>query len=516
MIKSPIINIDLHPKRRSAARLIDLLTGVPQATISTQPNTDHDKAGQVTVSLCETLERWENELPIPDPDFCASSIADPVRRKAYDRKVLGSSSSSERPQVLNNIIARLSGLETGSQALKDDAKPPRLDIEKDDLFVQDQHLKDQIKTSLDIDSAMSIDFPLNMINVHINLSFVPKRARTIDSSMHIEVSRKRGLNRTRHFYFGYFGSAETQFELYVLLPEGIGESKEARSSSTRVPDCIIKAWMNEIVLKAAKSTLPHVLRSQWPTTYENEVAKCEAVQEVQKLRSHNENELGHLRRKPRFQVLPREYIGPFWEECMSLLKSAIDAAHPELGYFKDFKLFCHMKNVKDVVYEHSGSLKNLVHTMDTKVNWSNRNFDNQILKSFVTQLIDTDKFWLDLAMTHYIENDGYTLMWKTAYLKKMPEAVAGARRPQISRFHWCHTEQIGSIGFQFQGHEVKKRKGVYYSQFYLPNKNQFAASGTYPWSFKDEILQPLLLSDTFMESLMATEYNGARFTRRDC
>ena len=119
-------------------------------------------------------------------------------------------------------------------------------------------------------------------------------------------------------------------------------------------------------------------------------------------------------------------------------------------------------------------------------------------------------------MTHCIENDGYTLMWKTAYLQKMPKAIMGRGGLNIARYHWCHTEAIGAIRFELWNTGSKERKGLYYTQLYLTNKNQFSASGIYPWSFKDEILQLLLLPDTFANSLTATESNHIRFTQADC
>ena len=335
------------------------MTGSPQeVTVPAQSISNYDSSSSTTISLSETVERWEN-LPIPAPDFCADRIEKWSERKVYDRKEL-SSSGSDRPRVMRNIAARLSGLEIGRADLEADVKPPRLDIGRDDL----PHLKDLIKTSVDIDSAMAIDFPLNMIKVPINLTFILNRGRMIESDMHMEVSRSRGLHQTRHFNIGNFGSSEVRFELYVFI---IGENKEA-VSTTHVPDSIIKPWMNEIMLKAAMMTIPHFLRSQWPSNYENELAKSEAIQEVRKLRVFKVDvSEHHVKRKPRYQTLPPEYIQPFWEECMRLLKAAIDAGHPELKHFKDFKLFYHAKNIKDVVYDNSGNLESLHHLMREKV-----------------------------------------------------------------------------------------------------------------------------------------------------
>ena len=94
-----------------------------------------------------------------------------------------------------------------------------------------------------------------------------------------------------------------------------------------------------------------------------EVAKCEALQETRKLRPEKEE----LRRtKQIFQILPRQYIRPFWEECRRLLNAAIVADHQELRVFKGFKLFCNAKNLKEVVCEWSGNLRNLVNKLSVK------------------------------------------------------------------------------------------------------------------------------------------------------
>ena len=59
-------------------------------------------------------------------------------------------------------------------------------------------------------------------------------------------------------------------------------------------------------------------------------------------------------------------------------------------------------------------------------------------------------------------------------------------------------------------------KGLWYTQCYPANKNQFGSSGVYPWPQKSEALELLVVPHTTVESLMAVENNQVRFTREDC
>ena len=158
---SYLIMIEKHPRVRFAARFIDALNSMTVPAKSTDNNTNEQ------ISLQDILKRWEAK-PIPEPDFC-TIIEDRNKRKAYDRKKLSSSSEADLQSVLRNILDRLFGLETAEGSVL--VNPPELDISKDDYCMSEnpdeREMKNQVKTWLDIDSALCLDFPLEMIDTPI-------------------------------------------------------------------------------------------------------------------------------------------------------------------------------------------------------------------------------------------------------------------------------------------------------------------------------------------------------------
>ena len=218
-----------------------------------------------------------------------------------------------------------------------------------------------------------------------------------------------------------------------------------------------------------------------------------------------------------YQTLPRKYIPQFWKECRRLLDEAITAKHPELQYFKGFKLFCSAKNVKKVIYEESGDVRNLVKTMKREVRWILSYANQWIFQYFNWRFIDPDKFWIDLAIIHFIAVDRITLIWKGSFLEKKLKAFGNPRQFMKSFYNWCHTRDIGSMGFELYGKGSKNWKRIDYSQYYLVIKNESSASyEIYPWPEKCQNLEYLQLPDVFVKSMMATEYGKIRFTSQDC
>ena len=145
------------------------------------------------------------------------------------------------------------------------------------------------------------------------------------------------------------------------------------------------------------------------------------------------------------------------------------------------------------------------------------NTDYRIFQHFNWRLIDPDKFWVDLAIIHFIDIDGITLMWKSSFLEKNLKAFGNPRRFRKSFYNWCHTRDVSSIGFELYSEGLKNRKGIAYSQFYLAIKNEFSAScGLYPWPGKYQFLEYLQLPDIFVKTMLATEHGKVRFTRQDC
>ena len=171
---------------------------------------------------------------------------------------------------------------------------------------------------------------------YFNPNVGSSRVKNLNSNVHFSIGRKP-IHKVSHFHFGVFGSANTHFDLFILLPTiNLGQ----KSLTNHVPNSILKAWADEVVIKAIEKVIPSGLRSQWPSSWDIKLANCEAVQELEKLQPAGEEKQEGSKLRQIYQTLPRRYVSPFWKECRQLLNRAITAEHPELRYFRGFKLFC--------------------------------------------------------------------------------------------------------------------------------------------------------------------------------
>jgi hypothetical protein len=357
MISRVLLTVVNHARTTEAKRLVDLL-------IESQ-TCEHCRNGRIVdegaKSLYEMVSHFE-KYPIPNPDFCTK----------VDKQPLSFSLPEDRAEILKHLEVRLTGLSNDSSTDKDgDTSTPKFDLHIGDKCCQESSLQTlNTSVSLDIDSAICLGFPLSMIKCAINLTTIPSRGRNMGSSAHVNL-HGTPVHRLPHFRLGTFGN-EVQFELFMMLPE-----LHSHVKSTYVPDAVLKAWFNEVLIPASKC-IPHQYRSQWSSNWDQEVAKCSAGREGKRVRDRGRiekeaipddddskeiSDLLHSRQMEVVQVVAPEFVKNFWNGITRRLDEAIAKDHSQLKLFKGYQLFCSDKNWKNTVFEQSGSLANLLEKM---------------------------------------------------------------------------------------------------------------------------------------------------------
>lgn len=345
-----------HPRMNEAVKLVKMLTA-PQCCQTC--NDGGHSLDEGIKSLSNMVRHYRNH-PIPKPDFCERA----------DKAPLTSSCPENRAEVLKNIEARLTGItpteegedgEEGGDG-EDGDGIPKFDLRRDGIDLDGS-------VTLDIDSAVGLAFPLSMINSVIHLDLIPSRGRNMTSSSHINLQRIP-VHRLPHFRLGTFGRV-AQFELYMILP-----GLRSRVKGTHVPEAILKAWVNEVLIPAAEC-IPDQCRIQWSSNWDQEVAKLSAKREGKRTKGveNQEDEApddGDMKERQRLwdsrlmessQKIAPEFIQDFWNAITKLLDEAIAKNHKHLEWFRGYQLFCCSKNLKTIIFERSASLPNLLEKM---------------------------------------------------------------------------------------------------------------------------------------------------------
>lgn len=296
------------------------------------------------------MNAYFDRYDIPRPDFC----------DGIDKIPLTNSDAESRPKVRENLEARLTGLPPGE---KDERHQAKLDVRISDLCSSKRGPETLNTTSMsDIDSAVAIDFPLSMIKSDIEINAIPNNARQIDSNLHLPGD----VTKAPSFHLGKAGEG-IDLDLWFQLPN-YPRSKARYNNHTYIKSETMKAWYNEILIPASEC-IPHPLRSEWSSNYDQELAKCKANQEGKKTDKTNENQGSEWisKQMERYMTLPAKYIKAFWDNVIKLLDAAITSGHTELMKFKGYRLLLTGKNWKTRVFEESGDVRKLFERFRTMV-----------------------------------------------------------------------------------------------------------------------------------------------------
>ena len=288
------------------------------------------------------------KYPIPDPDFT----------KGVDTQPLTSSSPETQETVLENIEARLVGLAPDEDG---DVNPPKFDLRIDDICSPDLPNR---TVSLDMDSGITYDFPLNMIRSNISLNMLPSSARQLKSNLHFRIG-KTMAHQVPHFHLASAGDG-LGFDIFVMLPNHL-RFQNKHNNHTYISSETQKAFFNKVMIPASKC-LPSELQAQWSSNYDQEKAKCRAKQEGKKVGKMPEGEWTEWESKTmeRHQDLPAQYTKKIWEAFHRSLSVAI-AEGKELKHFEGFQLLLTGKNWKHRIFEESGDIRKLLQKINILV-----------------------------------------------------------------------------------------------------------------------------------------------------